>query len=59
MNAASRSREFSGTDDEPIVAGLVRLALEVGFEQLHRLAHQLRVLRDDAEAAALLHVEAR
>jgi hypothetical protein len=36
-----------------------RNALEVGFEKLHRLVHELLVLRHDPEAAALLHVDER
>ena len=43
---------------EPLVAGRVRLAVEIGGEQLLRFGDELLVLRHDAEAPALLDVEA-
>ena len=57
MNAASRSRAFSGLTTKRSHAGRVGLTRVVGLEQLERLLHQLRVLGDDAEAAALGDVE--
>ena len=46
-----------GADHEALVGRRVRLAVEVGLEQLRRFLHQPPVPRDDAEAAALVDVE--
>src|SRR5262249_49669933 len=60
--AAEKPRELVArvfrADDEPVVPGRVRQAVEVGREELLRLRHELSILRHDAEAPALLHVEA-
>ena len=44
-------------DDQLVVARLVRLTRAVGLEQRARLLHELGIVGDDAEAAALLDVE--
>src|SRR5207249_7511367 len=60
--AAQKAREplacVFRAHDEPLVPRYVRLAVEIGGEQLLRFGHELLVLRHDAEAAALLDVEA-